>query len=216
MQKIVLISKEYQDVGELMNKQTALEKGANRQYFLKIVSSIRFLAKRNIAFQNEPTNSNFLELMKLRGEDCPKILEWLQKKKDKYIHYEIQNEILEIMAHQNLRKLIEEIKSARFFSVMVDEAADISNLEQAVFMIRTVNESFEANEIFLGLYQVESITSDSIFNMIKDALMRFDLGCGDNPFAFVNTSFIFATGGPCLALILVLNKTAQCKSYFII
>lgn len=65
-----------------------------------IIESIRFLARQGLALrgQKDDTNSNFSQLLLLRGIDCPALLTWLNKKSNKYTSGEIQNEFLEIMA----------------------------------------------------------------------------------------------------------------------
>lgn len=50
-----------------------------------------------------------------------------------------QNEIVEICGEMITSKLSSEIKNAKFFSVLADEAADVSNLEQMPLVIRCVN-----------------------------------------------------------------------------
>ena len=65
-----------------------------------IIESIHFLARQGLALRGQKydTNSNFSQLLLLRGIDCPALLTWLNKKSNKYTSREIQNEFLEIMA----------------------------------------------------------------------------------------------------------------------
>ena len=51
-----------------------------------IIESIRFLARQGLALrgQKDDTNSNFSQLLLLRGIDCPALLTWLNKKSNKY------------------------------------------------------------------------------------------------------------------------------------
>ena len=58
---------------------------------------------------------------------------------------------------------------------MCDESADISNQEQAVICLRTVDDSFKVEEDFLGLYVLESIKSDCTFKALKDVLLCLNL-----------------------------------------
>ena len=53
---------------------------------------------------------------------------------------------------------------------MCDEATDVSNREQAVICLRSVQDNFEVKEDFIGLYELFSTKSDSIFNALKDVL----------------------------------------------
>ena len=46
---------------------------------------------------------------------------------------------------------------------------------QAVFAIRWVGDNLQANEEFLGLYQLPNIEASMLISMIKDSLIRFNL-----------------------------------------
>ena len=99
----------------------------------------------------------------------------MERKHYKYMHGDIQNELLEIMALEVLRDLLDEIRQSKFFSYMCDETSDLSNLEQLVVCIRWIDEWFEAHEDFIGLVQVASTTSDSLLSISTDVLTRCNL-----------------------------------------
>ena len=67
----------------------------------------------------------FIQLFKLRGEDDPKFAKWLEKKTDKYVSADIQNELLKVMGLQVLRDIGAALHNAEFYSLMVDETTDI-------------------------------------------------------------------------------------------
>ena len=71
MEKIVTLPFTTRDVGELLSGMHAQEKIKNRQCFLKILSSLRFLACQGCAIRGhgDETDGNFYQLLKLRGED---------------------------------------------------------------------------------------------------------------------------------------------------
>lgn len=57
----------------------------NRTCFIKIIESVRFLARQGLAMQGHTdTESNFNQLLKLRANDVPLLSDWLQRKNDKY------------------------------------------------------------------------------------------------------------------------------------
>ena len=68
------------DIGEQLVKQHAKEKECNRRMLLKIISSIRYLAQQGLPFRGDgdEADANFLQLLKLKGEDDPEILQWLK------------------------------------------------------------------------------------------------------------------------------------------
>ena len=55
------------------------------------------------------------------------MLEWLQKRTNKYTSKDIQNEIISVLAAEVLEKISNDLQTADFFSIMVDELTDSSN-----------------------------------------------------------------------------------------
>ena len=109
-----------------------------RQCFLKVLSSIRFLACQGLPLRGDDTedNSNLVQLLKLQGEKDPKLAEYLKQKYNKYTSAEIQNEVLQVMALQLLRGIAKNLHSSSFYTIMVNETTDISNCEQVVLCLR--------------------------------------------------------------------------------
>jgi hypothetical protein len=78
-----------------------------------------------------------------------------------------------------LRELIKNIKAAKYYSVMLDETADISAKEQIPFCIRSDDNDFCIHEYFFGFYQTDDTRSATLFKCFKDVLTRFDLSFKD-------------------------------------
>ena len=79
-----------------------------------------------------------------------------------------------------LRTQSEEIK---FFSVIMDDTADIPINEQVSACFHVVTEKPEPEELFLGIYETSTTTGDTLFQLFKDVLRRFSLPvskCGSN------------------------------------
>ena len=76
-------------------------------------------------------NSNFHQLLKLRAQENPEIIEWLRKRDEKYTSPVpvIPNELLEAMALGMMRQMPANIQSKTFFTIMADETADVFNKE---------------------------------------------------------------------------------------
>ena len=118
-------------------------------------------------------DSNFLQLVRLRSEDEEdgKLADWMKRKSSKYTSHEIQNEMLQVMALRVLRQITLNLQSTHF-TIMVDET---STTEQVVIVFRWVDNSLHVQEDFVGLYETDSISSDSLVALIKDVLLRFNL-----------------------------------------
>ena len=113
-----------------------------------------------------PPNSN--------GHGTP-LLQWIHKSACKHTSPENQNEMLELMAHHVLRKILANIHSSPFIAVMVDEATDKANKEQLTIVVRWISEDFVVSEEFLGLYCLSAIDAQSIVEAMKDAFLRFQI-----------------------------------------
>ena len=103
------------DVGDMLNREAATERKQNRTYLLKILSSVRFLARQGLPLRGDgdETNSNFHQLLLLQSvEDCPGMSKFLERKQLKYTSHEVQNEFLSIMAQQVLRQVAASLQSS--------------------------------------------------------------------------------------------------------
>ena len=116
---------------------------------------------------------NWKQLLKYRAEDDPMFSEWLNRKNQNVTSPEIQNEILKEMSlsWSILHDIVEPIKNAYFDSIMVDEASDVSNKEQAVFCIDWVDENIILYKDFLELHKMEKTDAISIANFIMDIIL---------------------------------------------
>ena len=112
---------------------------------LKLLSNARFLSRQGLAFRGDgdESDSNFMRLIYLRSEDNAKLVDWIKQKTDKYTSGDMQNEMVKVMALRVLREIAGSLQSASFFTVMVDETTDVSNVEQVVICLRWVSEKFE-------------------------------------------------------------------------
>ena len=146
-----------------------------RTALLAILSSIQYLSCQGLAVRGKSDEeSNFFQLLKVRAGDIPELRSWLGRTEYKWLSHDILNEMTEIMAHDVLRTLLGEIRSG-FYSVIMDETADISIREQVSICFRVVSDDLEPEEYFVGFYETSTTTADALFQLLKDALARFGL-----------------------------------------
>ncbi|KAK3918143.1 Zinc finger protein 408 [Frankliniella fusca] len=75
----------------------------------EIIGTIRSHARLGQAIRgHENTGGNLYIFLEERTLRCPELADWL-KRRDKWLSVDIQNEIIEIMAHMVQRKLIDKI-----------------------------------------------------------------------------------------------------------
>ena len=173
--RLLTVPKSTQDISLALEKNLSNVQRQNRESLLKVISSVRYLARQGLLLRRKKDDkeSNFQQLLKLRAENDPVFTEWLKRKNNKYTSPEIQNEILKELALTILRDVVESIKAADFFSIVLDESGDVSNKEQAVFCVRWIDENLTSYEDFAGLYEMEKTDADSIVRIIKDSLLGF-------------------------------------------
>jgi hypothetical protein len=85
-----------------------------------------------------------------------------------YISASVQNEFILLIAKHIRAKVLESIRNAKEFCLLVDEASDVSKKEWASFFFRFVNSSGDVQESFVGLSRLENTTSETLFNTIRD------------------------------------------------
>ena len=119
--------------------------------------------------------SDFYQILKLRGEDDLEIKENRTKTRNKYTRYQIQNEIFELMALQIQRVVTSHLHGAKFITIMMDETTDKANKEQCVFCMRYVDDELEVDVDFVGLYEIESTKYDVLVKVIEDVMCRLNI-----------------------------------------
>lgn len=119
-----------------------------RTALLSIFSSVQYLACQARALRGHvDTESNLRQLLNLRAQDIPELQSWLARNESKWLSHDILNEMTELFAHDVLRTLIEEIKRAEFFSIIMDDTADITVKEQVSVCVCVVTECLEIEEL---------------------------------------------------------------------
>ena len=83
------------------------------------------------------------------------------------------------MAHKVLRSHISDVQSHKWYSILADETRDLSHREQMVICLRWVSNEYEVCEDLIGLVQLDNITSDTIYSVLKDSIVRLGLDFED-------------------------------------
>lgn len=173
---MVILPKTTRNVADSLSATHAREKQKNRQILLKIIEIIQYLGRQGIPLRgHDVAESNFMQLLQLRGRDDCRIYEWIKKKTNKYTSPVIQNELLSLLSLRIVRGITDDIQKAKFFTIMIDECTDVSNHEQLVLCLRWVHEDLEVHEDFIGLYHVPNTCSETLVASIKDCLLRMNL-----------------------------------------
>jgi hypothetical protein len=143
---------------------------------LKAISTtLLTLAKTGSAIQGHKADEgNLNSWLDVRSNDIPELRKFLSRRMT-FLSRDTQNELLQLMANNVLRQILDRIKRAQFFSIIVDETTDSSIKEQVSISVRYINNDLQPVEEFLGLYDVATTTGEVLTKVIMDCLQRCDL-----------------------------------------
>lgn len=116
----------------------------------RILSVIHYLAAHNDAFRGSSdvlytkSNRKFLGLIKMLAKFDPIIMDHVNRiqNNETHIHYlghRIQDELINMMANEIKQKIIKNIQSAKYFTVIMDCTPDIGHKEQLAILLRIVS-----------------------------------------------------------------------------
>ena len=87
-----------------------------------------------------------------------------------------QEILIQICGKMIETSIVQDIKNARYFSILADEAADISNVEQMAIVIRFVDSTSRIRESFLGFYQCnEGLSGKAVSAKILETVKELGL-----------------------------------------
>lgn len=149
----------------------------NRDMLRHIINVIVYLTKQGMPLRghDESVDSrnrgNFLELIEVVAKYEPELKEHLKKhQKTSYISPSSQNELITVIGHECIRsKLVSEISSSKFFSLICDEASS-HRQEFLSLIIRFVDETNTIREEFVGFHPVLKCTGQILAEQIIERL----------------------------------------------
>jgi len=149
---------------------------ASRTALGAIFTSLKYLAWQGIAVRaHDPTNANFDQLLKLRAQDIPELMTSLNVKKKHLTSPDMQNEMMQIMAHEVLLDVLKDIGKTLLYSIIVDESTDVAGHEQVSICVRYVDETLLPEEFFLGFVETSITIGHALTQLITDVLCRLGL-----------------------------------------
>ena len=177
-------------VTEAANKVVRERINSNRAKIKSTVKTVVLCGQQNLVLRghrddakhyDDPLNNprNFQVLLNFRIDSGDKGLENHFKMCPKNAMYRsktIQNELLGCCGEQILEHIINEVKEAKFFSVLADEVSDVSSKEQMSMVLRYVDKAGHIHEAFVGFLECDQGTSgQAVCDGIKKTLRNFGL-----------------------------------------
>ena len=129
-----------QAINQVLDAKSHLQVLKNREVVKSIAKTVHFLAKQNLSLRSHRDDSqyydvkgvnpgNFQELLKFQVEAGDTSLKLHFEEGQKNATYQsktVQNELIHIMGDQILEGIIANVKMAKYFAVLADEATDRS------------------------------------------------------------------------------------------
>ena len=69
--------------------------------------------------------------------------------------------------------------SHRWYFILVDETQDLSSRKQMVICLKWESDEYEIFEDLIGFVQLDNITSDTLYSVLKDSIVHLGLDFGD-------------------------------------
>lgn len=94
-----------------------------------------------------------------------------------YGHYtskESENNLITVFGNKIVKTIVEEVKEAKFFALLVDETKDLSKKEQLTVFLRYVH-SGVIKERAVGAFRMQDLSADSLYTFIVDKLTEFGI-----------------------------------------
>ena len=163
----------------------------NREKLKPIIEAILLCARQCIALRGNRDDAKLYEVDSNNPGNLQAILSYLARNGNN-VHFQdhllnaprnatyrsktTQNELLRLCGDSVLKCLTEEIRDAKYFSVLADKAADVSKIEQMSVVVRFVDKESNIREEFLGFTQCsEGLSGEAVAKTIKQALEDFGL-----------------------------------------
>ena len=104
----------------------------------KLLKAVRFFGRQGLPLRGhcedvESFEGNIYQLLLLQSKDLPRMKQCLHQKE--YIFSVIINEIVTLMGQTILKEVITNIRDTLWYSLIADEAADVSRTEQLSVII---------------------------------------------------------------------------------
>ncbi|GFY95342.1 dihydroxyacetone kinase [Actinidia rufa] len=147
------------------------------------IDCVRFLLRQGLAFrghdesESSSSQGNFLELLKFlaeHNEDVKSVALNNARQNLKLVAPKIQKDIVSVAASETINVIIKDLGDA-LFSILIDEARDISIKEQMAFVIRYVNKEGHVIERFLGIEHVTNTSALALKKAVEDLFCRHGL-----------------------------------------
>ncbi len=175
------LKKQGPTVLEQQERQSDRDREVRRSAVRSIGRNILLLSRQGLAIRGHTDDrSNFQAVLDLQQETDANLKEHLSKAKakEKCTSHRMQNDMIALQASQITNKILHLVHKAKWFSLMADESADISKLEQVALILRYLVDSPEGvsvREDYLRFVCTGSTTGEALTKIILEKVNKWGL-----------------------------------------
>jgi len=180
-----MMASQQHSIYEQLNAAVTLQISLNRQKLYPIIQTILFCGRKNIPLRGHHEGmstinlGNFKALLKFRVDSGDKLLQdYLETgpKNATYTSNTIQNDIISLVGEAIQKRILNQVhEGSKVFSVIADEARDISNKEQMSLIIKYVDKHHKIHESFIAFVECGSTRGEDIANLIETKCLQLKL-----------------------------------------
>ncbi|KAL6190410.1 hypothetical protein ACLB2K_036808 [Fragaria x ananassa] len=136
-----------QVIDKVLQHQISKETKHWRKVLRRLFAIVKYLAKQSLAFRGnneriyEESNGNFMALVEMVAEWDSTLKEHIRRKQNHeiqyhYLSHKVINELIKAVASEIKGSILQKIKEAKYFSVILDCTLDVSKQEQMTLILR--------------------------------------------------------------------------------
>ena len=183
---------------DMLDRQFKFEVSENRKILRPIIDTPIFLGRQGLDLRGHRDDSqyhpdvgeystgivdNFIELLNYRVIGGDKYLGKHLKsytKNSSYISKTTHNELIECCGQIIKENLVQDFKKSEYYSVIADEASDMSSKEQMSLVLRSVDKDFDVREEFFGFLHCKSgLSGKALSETLLGAISELKLDIND-------------------------------------
>ena len=161
-----------------------------RSVLKRVVSVIRFIAERGLAFRgyNElvgsPRNGNFLGILELIAQYDNFLAQHIETQANRgkghinYLSSTIMEELISVMGEQVLREIISRVKKSKYYSISLDSTPDAAHIDQLTLILRYMEKDGPV-ERFVTFMANKGHGAQEMFNALMEFMKIHDLDLGN-------------------------------------
>lgn len=178
-------------IDEALVLQLNEEKSYWRNVLKRVVAVVKRLASRGLAFRGknevigDQHNGNYLMTLEIIAEFDPFLAQHIERYGNKgsgtssYLSKNTCDVFINLMAEKVMKQIVDELKAAKYFSLIVDSTPDIAHVDQLTIVVRYVLETGEPCERFLKFLPSVGHKSEDMYSAIISELESLSINIED-------------------------------------